>query len=271
MKSYDTKEVSELSGLTPAQLRALARDGLVGRRDGRQYRFGFQDLVMARTARRLLDGGVSLGVVRRALTTLSVIAGGDLQTTAIRVRSEGHDVVVEDHGRSFSLDSGQGVLDFSIGTVAENMAPRVIELKTARVDEVSADEWYDIACDLEASGMVDQARVAYDRALRANPSHPDAHVNTGRLEAVGGNADVAEEHYRAALKIEPGHALAWYNLGVLFEDAKRIQDAIEAYETAIQADVNLADAHYNLARLLEKSDASGAFRHLSAYKRLRAD
>jgi tetratricopeptide (TPR) repeat protein len=271
VKSYDTKDVSELSGLTPAQLRALARDGLVGRRDGRQYRFGFQDLVMARTAHRLLDGGVGLGVVRRALAALSDVAGGDLQTTAIRVRSEGRDVVVEDHGRAFSLDSGQGVLDFSVGTVAENMAPRVIELKTARVDEVSADQWYDIACDLEESGMVDQARVAYDRVLRANPGHADAQVNTGRLEAVGGNPAAAEAHYRAALEIEPGHALAWYNLGVLFEDGKRIQDATDAYEKAIEADFNLADAHYNLARLLEKSDASGAFRHLSAYKRLRLD
>ena len=268
MKSYNTKEVTELSGLTAAQLRALARDGLVGRRDGRQYRFGFQDLVMARTAHRLLNGGVGLAVVRRALTTL---AGGDLQTTAIRVRSEGRDVVIEDHGRTFSLDSGQGQLDFSVGTVAENMAPRVIELKSARVDEVSADEWYDIACDLEMSGMVDQARVAYGRALRSNPEHADAHVNTGRLEAVGGNQAEAETHYRAALAVDPGHALAWYNLGVLFEDGKRNQDAIDAYEKAIATDDDLADAHYNLARLLEKSDASGAFRHLSTYKRLRAD
>lgn len=271
MKSYNTREVTELSGLTAAQLRALARDGLVGRRDGRQYRFGFQDLVMARTAHRLLNRGVGLAVVRRALTTLAVVAGGDLQTTAIRVRSEGRDIVVEDHGRTFSLDSGQGVLDFSVGTVAENMAPRVIEMKSARVDEVSADEWYDIACDLETSGMVDQARVAYGRALRSNPEHADAHVNTGRLDAVGGNQAEAEKHYRAALAVDPRHALAWYNLGVLLEDGKRIEDAIDAYEKAIGTDDNLADAHYNLARLLEKSDASGAFRHLSTYKRLRAD
>ncbi len=271
MKSYDTSEVAELSGLSANQVRALARDGLIGRRIRGRYRFGFQDLVLSRTARRLLKNGVRLAVVRRALKALTNVAGEDLQTTAVRVRSAGREVVVVDHGGTFNLESGQGVIDFSLGRVANNMAPKVIALKTTTTDEVSADEWYDIGCDLEAAGMTDQARAAYENTLRSYPGHADAHVNLGRLDAVAGQHKSAEKHYMAALAVVPQHALAWFDLGVLYEDQRRVRDAIDAYKQAIQSDAEFADPHYNLSRLLEASDVSGAFRHLSTYRRLTGD
>ncbi|MDJ0939725.1 MAG: tetratricopeptide repeat protein [Woeseiaceae bacterium] len=270
MKSYDTSEVAELSGLTAAQVRTIARDKLIGRRLRGRYRFGFQDLVMARTAQRLLRGGVKLSVVRRALRALADVEQEELQSTAVRVRSEGREVVVEDHGKAFNVESGQGMLDFSVGGVAERLAPKVIDLKSARVDEVTADEWYDVGCDLESSNMIEQARAAYERSLEAAPSHADAHVNLGRLDALDGKTKLAEKHYRQALQAVPEHALAWYNLGVLLEDSKQPADAIDAYKAAVAADPDLAEAHYNLAMLLEASDRNSAFRHLSAYKRLRS-
>ena len=268
MKSYDTFEVAELSGLSPDQVRALARDGLIGRRIRRRYRFGFQDLVLTRTARRLLKNGVGMARVRRALKALANVAGEDIKTTAVRVQSAGRDVVVEDRGHTFSVESGQGVLDFSLGSVADKLAPKVIDLKSASVDNVSADDWYDIGCDLESSGMLEQARAAYERVLEREPDHAEAHVNLGLLDADAGHSQSAEKHYLAALESDPGHALAWFNLGVLFEDSKRIADAIDAYKRSIQSDSGFADAHYNLSILLESSDVSGAFRHLSTYRRL---
>lgn len=48
-------------------------------------------------------------------------------------------------------------------------------VKLARIAELSADDWYDIGCDLESSGMTEQAQTAYERALFADPEHPDAH------------------------------------------------------------------------------------------------
>jgi len=268
VKSYDTAEVAELSGLSADQVRALARDGLIGRRVRRRYRFGFQDLVLSRTARRLIKNGVRLAAVRRALKSLSNVAGEDLKTTAVRIRSAGRDVVVMDHGGTFSLETGQGVIDFSLGTVADKLAPKVIALKTTTADDVSADQWYDIGCDLESAGMAEQARSAYENTLRADPGHADAHVNLGRLDSNGGWQQEAERHYMAALAIAPRHALAWFDLGVLFEDSGRVRNAIDAYREAIESDSTFADPHFNLARLLEASDTRGAFRHLSAYRRL---
>lgn len=267
-KSYDTFEVAELSGLSPDQVRALARDGFIGRRIRRRYRFGFQDLVLTRTARRLLKNGVQMAAVRRALKALAEVAGEDLKTTAVRVQSAGREVVVEDHGHTFNVESGQGMLDFSLGSVANRLAPKVIDLKAARVDEVSADDWYDIGCDLESAGMLEQARAAYERALGSDSSHADAHVNLGRLDANAGRPKAAEEHYVTALETAPEHALAWFNLGVLFEDQERVADAVNAYKRAIQSDADFADAHYNLSILLEASDVNSAFRHLSTYRRL---
>lgn len=268
MKSYDTQEVAELSGLAPAQVRALARAGLIGRRARGRYRFGFQDLVLARTAGRLLGSGVRLAATRRALQALAGIAGDDLKATAVRVHPAGGEVVVEDQGHAFALESGQGVLDFTVASVVDAVATEVVDLNAARSDSVSADEWYDIGCDFEEAGSLEQARSAYERALRAEPGHADAHVNLGRLDADARRTRAAERHYRAAVATDPSHELAWFNLGVLLEDANRKSDAITAYREAIGADPEFADAHYNLSRLLEASDRSGAFRHLSAYRRL---
>lgn len=268
MKSYDTSEVAELSGLSAEQVRELARDGLIGQRIRSRYRFGFQDIVLTRTARRLLKSGVKLAVVRRALNALADIAGEDLQTTAVRVQSAGREVVVEDHGGTFNPESGQGVIDFSVGTMASKLAPKVISLKANQDEQVSADDWYDIGCDLETAGMVDQARAAYERALKTESGHADAHVNLGRLDADAGRTKAAEAHYVSALEAAPDHALAWFDLGVLYEDSKRLRDAVDAYKQAIQSDPDFADAHYNLSMLLEASDVSGAFRHLSTYRRL---
>ena len=51
-----TAEAARLLDLRPAQIRQLVRSCL-GRssRDGRRYAFGFQDLVVLRTAKQLVD------------------------------------------------------------------------------------------------------------------------------------------------------------------------------------------------------------------------
>ena len=96
-------------------------------------------------------------------------------------------------------------------------------------------------------------------------------MNLGRLDANGGDVKSAEAHYRAALDANPDLALTWYDLGVICDESGRRLEAINAYQSAIRLEPGLADAHYNLSMLLEVSDASGAFRHLSTYRRLRDD
>jgi tetratricopeptide (TPR) repeat protein len=133
---------------------------------------------------------------------------------------------------------------------------------------LNAEQWYDLAAELEA-GSPDEARAAYRQALALDPALGAAHINLGRLLHVGGDLRGAETHYREALRLDPKDAFAAFNLGVLLEDAGRPVEAAHAYERAVGADPTFADAHYNLSLLHEERGRSrDALRHLSIYKRL---
>jgi len=85
VKTYRTSDVAELSGLTSAQLRTLARDGSIGHRHGRHYSFQFADLVLARSAQQLLREGCRMATVREALRRF----GADPRLGPNRLRVEG--------------------------------------------------------------------------------------------------------------------------------------------------------------------------------------
>ena len=103
---------------------------------------------------------------------------------------------------------------------------------------MNAEEWYDIACDLEAPSP-EEAQRAYRRALALDPDHVDAHINLGRLLHADGELGAAEEHYRAALERDPRDATAAFNLGVLLEDIGEAEQALETYRQAVLADPEL--------------------------------
>ncbi|MGA7615699.1 MAG: helix-turn-helix domain-containing protein, partial [Thermoanaerobaculia bacterium] len=66
MKGYTSREVAEMLGVTPAEVRAFARSGLVTVERGSrgEYRFDFHDLVMLRTARELRAANVPARRIR---------------------------------------------------------------------------------------------------------------------------------------------------------------------------------------------------------------
>ena len=61
MGGYSTREVSELIGMKPDQVRHYVRRELIDpiRGEKGEYRFNFQDVVLLRTAKSLLDANVS--------------------------------------------------------------------------------------------------------------------------------------------------------------------------------------------------------------------
>ena len=110
---------------------------------------------------------------------------------------------------------------------------------------------------------------AYDRAIAADPTRIDAHVNRGRLLHELGRLDEAEQTYRDAIMSGARDALLFYNLGVLLDDMNRKPEAMQAYETALREDPCMADCHYNLALLCEELDRPReAIRHMAQYRRL---
>jgi tetratricopeptide (TPR) repeat protein len=266
--SFSVREVSAMLGLTASQIRSYANKGFLQPERGPrgELRFGFQDLVILRTAGELSSAQVPQRKVRRVLERLREQLPSGRSLTAVRIAADGDRVVVRDGAAVWNPESGQSIFDFAVADVARQAAPFVTRAaEEARRDaDLDVDDWYQLACELEMTD-IEQAEAAYERVLELDPTHSDAHVNLGRLLHEQKAPAAAEKHYRAALKADPEHDTAAFNLGVALEDLGRMREAVEAYELALALDPENADAHFNVAGLYERrGDKATALRHLKA-------
>jgi tetratricopeptide (TPR) repeat protein len=251
--------------------------------DGR-LEFTFQQLVLLRTTRGLLEAGIPPSRVRRVWTSLRRQLTDDLPLTSIRILADGDRAVAWDGSAPWQPDSGQFLLDFNAGELVEEAnSPLPVE-PAAELPEtpatsaaprfetpaLSSEQWFHLGCEMEGTSP-HEARHAYLQAIAADPDCADAHLNLGRLDHEAGELGAAEARYRRALQCTPEDATAHYNLAVLLEDRDRPEEAILAYRQAIAHDPEAADAHYNLGLLLESHGRrSEAMRHLMAARRLYA-
>lgn len=271
MPGYTTRQVAEIVGLTPRQVRAWAREGLLSpARSGKEYRFSFQDVVLLRTASELRDQDVPPRRIRGALATLRERLPGGRHLSAVRIAAAGDRVVVHDEDTVWEPETGQVAFDFSVGELAARVEPLAQAASEPGDAALSADAWFDAAFDLEAVSPA-KARRAYARVLERDPDHVGALLNLGRLLHEDGDAAAAEALYRRAADADPTDALAAFNLGVALEDLGRAAEAEAAYRRALDLDPRLPEAHFNLAGLLEfRGDVPAAVRHFAAYRRLRS-
>lgn len=272
--SYSLREVSAMLGLSPAQIRAYATNGFLDPERGPrgELRFGFHDLIILRTAGELSAAQIPQRKVRRVLQRLRDQLPEGRTLTGVRITADGDRVIVRDGEVVWNPESGQSLFDFAVADLAAKAAP-LIHRNAAdareRAHELSADDWYQLGCELEMSS-IEQAKDAYERALNAESDHPDANVNLGRILHEQGAPAAAEKHYRAALDGDPDHETAAFNLGVALEDLGRTADAVRAYKRALSLNPGNADAHYNLAGIYERrGQKQDALRHLKTYRILR--
>lgn len=273
MRGYSTREVADIAGLNEAQIRRWVRLGLVDpTKDERGcWRYSFQDLALLRTAARLLQSQVTPNRVTRALRLIRAQLPAGRPLSAVRIFVTGQRVVVRDRLASWEPESGQGSFDFDVQSVSQDLSSPVQQRwrTLAERRQSSAVELYQSALDLELEGRGEEARGAYEAALKRDPQLVAARINLGRLLHAANRVTEAEALYRAALEQDPGNHVAAFNLGVALEDQGAVDAAIAAYRRAVEIDANYADAHFNLSRLLEASgDDQGALRHLSAFRRL---
>jgi tetratricopeptide (TPR) repeat protein len=268
MSGYRTKEVAELIGLNTDQVRHYVRRRLVipGRGQRGEFRFSFQDVVLLKTAKGLMDASVSTRKAYRALIKLKKELEQVKSLSSVRIYADGTTVVVRDDTHVWEVETGQTQFDFS----AEELAGNVAEIADKHVqdaavaDDLDTDEWYNLGLDLEEVDP-EKAPDAYKQAIRLDPKNADAHVNLGRLYQLGGDLKHAKRHYELALTARPGHQLAYYNLGTVFDELDEMNQAAEFYQQA----PGIPDAHYNLARIRElQGDEVSALRHMRQYRDL---
>jgi len=270
MKAYSTREVAELLGLSTARIRSLMRSVTPQRNTTGPASFTFQDLVLLRTAKGLIDANVPTRRVTKALQALASQLPTDRPLSAVRVQIDGDRVIVRDSASSWEPESKQTVLDFSMRELGDKVAPLAREsvqhaLRTAS----SADDLFQAALESEEIGAAAEAETAYRNAIAADPAHVSAHINLGRLRHVGKGLEEAEKLYRRAIELEPSHPTARFNLGVVLEDRGATGEAIEQYCEAVRLDPRVADVHFNLARLYQQTgDQQAALRHFSRFRAL---
>jgi tetratricopeptide (TPR) repeat protein len=272
MKAYSTREVAELLGLDIARVRALMRSGVVTpqRNNAGHAAFSFQDLVLLRTAKGLIDAKVPPRRITKALQALASQLPTDRPLSAVRVQIDGDRVIVRDSSSSWEPESKQTVLDFSMRELGDKIAPLAREsVQRALRVASTAEDLFHAALESEEIGATAEAEAAYRNAIAADPAHVAAHINLGRLRHVGKGLDEAERLYRRALELEPTHPTARFNLGVVLEDRGATADAIAEYLEAVRIDPRVADVHFNLARLYQQSgDQQAALRHFSRFRAL---
>jgi tetratricopeptide (TPR) repeat protein len=96
----------------------------------------------------------------------------------------------------------------------------------------SVQETIEAARSAAAAGRLDDARVAYGRAITASPESAFLHRELGVVEQKRGDADAALGHYRRAVALDPGDAASLTDIGALLEQRREYEGALEAYRKA---------------------------------------
>lgn len=278
------REVERLLQLPRSTLQGLVRLGFVRPTRGprRQYLFSFQDLIILRAARALLQANIPRQRIRRSLGQLRKRLPETVPLSGLAICAVGDRVVVREGASRWQADDGQYLLGFEVSV--QNGIPRMIEHRQAapsgRTRQASpaiggaagppldAEGWFSEAVRLESIDPT-AALAAYARSAAADPASAAAWINWGRLLHERGEPRAAEKLYRRALEHCAADSLLLFNLGVALEDLGEKEAAFEAYHAAISEDPNLADCHYNLARMYESAGKTQhAIRHLGQYRRL---
>ena len=276
MQTYSVQDVERVLRLSRGTIRGLVQAAFVKPSRGarREYRFSFQDLIVLRAARALIDAKVPRRRIRRALEDLRRHLPEEAPLSGLSISAVGEQVVVREGHNHFQVHDGQYLLGLDVEVdhgelrVVEHK-PRTPTTADAPVEGTSED-WFARALELEASDPA-AALAAYERAINDDPTDVSAWTNWGRLLHEQGRLAEAERVYRRAQEHCEPDAVLMFNFGVLLEDLGRSNLALEAYMTAIGNDPNLADCHYNLARLYEAAGKpQHAIRHLGQYWRLTA-
>jgi tetratricopeptide (TPR) repeat protein len=260
---FTRREFQRLLDVTDKQLNYWERLQLVSPRKGGAEKFyDFRDLITLRTAKQLIEEGVSANRLRRSLVALNQkLSQVQAPLTELRILANGRDVIVEHDGARLEPISGQFVLNFDT---------RELRDKVRVMPERSAQDWFALALQYEADpNSRTEAVEAYERVLASNPNHVDALINLGMLSYDGGDLEKAVACFRRAVGLEDDNAVARFNLGSVLEEKGELEEARQHLRLAVRLDVKYADAHYNLAFVCEKLGAGAEAReHWQRYVEL---
>ena len=260
---YTRREFQRILDVTDKQLIYWERLQLVSpRKSGDEKYYDFRDLITLRTAKQLIEKGVSASRLKRSIVALHQKLG-EVQSplTELRIRSNGRDVIVEQAGMHLEPISGQILLNFDTRELQEKV--RVMPLR-------GAAEWFAQGVGHEAAeDSPGLAAEAYRRVLTMEPGHAEALNNLAMISYEQDDMQEAVALFRRAVELNPSHAISHFNLGSVLEEMGELEKARQHLRVALRLEPDYADAHYNLAFICDRMGAYvEARRHWTAYLQL---
>jgi tetratricopeptide (TPR) repeat protein len=225
--------------------------------------YDFRDLIALRTAKQLIEKGISPNKLRHSLQALrQKLSEIKSPLTELRIVSNGKDILVEGaSGGQLEPISGQFILNFATRELVENVR---------MMPERSAESWFRLALELDAEPSSRAPAIeAYERVIALDPKHVDALLNRGTLAFEDGQLEAARDYFARAVELEPQNPLGRFNLGTTLDDLGLLQEARQHLRLAVRLDPQNADARYTLATICDKLAASEEAReHWLAYVKL---
>src|ERR687896_2188196 len=148
MEGFTAEQASRFTGCTPHQLRYWDRISLVrpsvqqtGGRPGIRKLYSFRDLVGLRVIRSLLEGGMSLQRVRRAIEFLRKKAGLQEHLSELKLVTDGQSIfkICRTDGELLdALREGQMAFFLAIDDIAQSVDARVTQYLYDRDEFIEA-------------------------------------------------------------------------------------------------------------------------------------
>jgi len=144
MDGYRAPQVCSLVGISYRQLDYWARTGLItpsvrqASGSGSQRLYSFADVVQLKVVKRLLDAGMSLKKIRKAMDILSAELASESPLTDVTLLSDGNTIYAA-HSASEVVDvfkGGQGVFGIAVGPVEDELVGEIHRLYPDTATEV---------------------------------------------------------------------------------------------------------------------------------------
>ena len=248
LQQYTRREVGRILGVEPSRLRYWERLKLVRPRARWGERFySFGDLVALRTVKRLTESCIPARRVRRVVRLIEEQLGeANLPLEKIRFVEQGRDLLVIPPGaeRPFSPLRQQWAFPFDANKRGDNV--RAMACPTAA-------ELFQTALEFELQpDLLPLAVDYYRQAVSIAPDWVEAYINLGVALHQLGRIEEARAAFDAAVRHDPYNGISRYDLGCVLEELGDTDRAIEQLQIAARLMPGHADARFNLALAYEK-------------------
>lgn len=110
----------------------------------------------------------------------------------------------------------------------------IISIFIISCDIKTADDYYNIAFDLEEKGEYEKAIPFLDKAIEKRPDFRPALINRGADKSIIGDYNGAIEDYQKIIEFDPKNTMVLMNIGNNYKRLKQYEKSIKFYTKALE-------------------------------------